>query len=401
MQSLEGVRIADFTWAVAGPYATQLLAFLGAQVIKIESRQRLDIMRKLGRTLGWADQGDAEKSVEFNLVNLNKLGLTLDLANPRAEELAKRLVAVSDVVVQNFSPGVMDKLGLGYEALRQVRPDLIMLSISAAGATGPERRALGYASIFHAVGGQAYLTGYPDSPPGYIRAPIDCNVGSVGALAVLAALVHRQNTGQGQHIDLSARETVSHLIGHAFLQVAMNGKDPERTGNRDSSLVPHNCYPCRGEDRWVSIAVGTEGEWQALVRAMGDPAWARDFVDPLYRYQHREELDQKIGEWTRNYEAYELMGLLQGAGVAAMPVFSAQEVFGDPHLAAREILEVVEHPEQGSSPVLRPPWRLSASPPQVLRHGPLLDQDRDYVLGELLGLSPEEISRLEAEGVLE
>ncbi|MDP2728175.1 MAG: CoA transferase, partial [Dehalococcoidia bacterium] len=400
VQALEGVRIADFSWAVAGPYSTLLLAFLGAQVIKVESRQRVDVLRKLTRVLGWEDQANVDKSVEFNLVNLNKLGITLDLAHPEGVALAKRLVAASDVVVENFSPGVMENLGLGYEALRRIKPDLIMISISAAGATGPERRSLGYASIFHAAGGLAHLTGYPDSPPGYIRSPIDCNVASAGALAVLAALVHRQATGFGQYIDLSAREVVSYLIGHAFLQVAMNGKDPGRTGNWDSSMAPHDCYPCRGEDRWISIAVGNEEEWQALVRTMKSPSWTREgmFADQPGRLEHREELQRKIGEWTIQYDPFELTELLQRAGVAAFPSLSVRDIYQDAHLTARGWALEVEHPVLGRQVVMGPPWKMSRTPPLVHSPAPTLGQHQHWVCEEVLGLSRAEVEDLQREG---
>lgn len=397
---LEGVRITDFSWAMAGPYATMLLSFLGAQVIKIESRKRLDVVRVLTGALGWGDQDNVEKSVEFNLINLNKLGITLDLAHPEGVALAKRLVAMSDVVVENFSPGVMDNLGLGYDALRQIRPDIIMASVSSAGATGPERRSLGYAAIFHAAGGLAHLTGYPDSPPGYIRAPIDCNVACGAALAIMAALVHRQATGQGQYVDLSAREVVSYLIGHAFLDLAGNGKNPGRLGNIDAIMAPHDCYPCRGDDRWVSIAVDTEEEWQALVRTMGSPPWTREdaFADRSQRLKRTEELQRRIGEWTRQCDPYEITDMLQRAGVAAFPSLRPRDIYGDAHLKSRGWAVDVEHPVLGHQVVMGPPWKMSGTPPSVHSPAPTLGQHQDYVCQDVLGLSHADIEGLKARG---
>jgi benzylsuccinate CoA-transferase BbsF subunit len=402
MKPLRGVRVADFSWAIAGPYGTMMLAMMGAEVIKVENRQRIDLIRKLSSVLGWEDQPDPERSFQFNLINLNKRGLTLDLSRPKAVELAKKLVSISDVVVENFSPGVMDRLGLEYETLRQVKPDIIMLSVSAAGATGPERRALGYAPIFHSVSGMGYLTGYPDSPPGYIRAPIDCNVASMGALAVMSALVQRQRTGQGQYIDLSAREAISHLIGHVFTQAVLTGKEPQREGNYQEEMAPHDCYPCRGDDRWVSIAVGSDEEWQALVWAMGSPAWAGEqrFGSSTARLLHREELDRRIGEWTRDRDPYEVTSVLQGAGVAAFPSLSGKDVSTDPHLKAREGQVEVEHPTLGEQVVFGPPWKFSQTPPQVNSPAPLLGQHNEYVLKDLLNLSSQEIADLESTGVL-
>lgn len=402
MKALQGVRILDFSWAMAGPYATLLLGFLGAEVIRVENRKRVCLVRKLGRTLGWKDEPDVDRSVEFNLINLNKLGITLDLEHPRAVKLCKRLVALSDVVLDNFRPGAMERLGLGYDTLCQVKPDIIMVSISAAGDSGPEKQALGFASIFHAVSGLAYQTGYPDSPPGYIRGSSDTNVGVTATLAILAALIQKQKSGKGAHVDVSAREAISCLFGHIFTETAMMGRDPGRRGNEEPGMAPHNCYRCREEDRWISIAVGTDKEWQALVRIMGSPEWAGDvrFATVSSRWQHRQELDTRIEEWTQNYEPLELTHLLQGAGVAAFPSLSPIDIFCDPHLKQRGWVVEVEHPRLGRQVVMVPPWKFSATPPQVEAPAPLMGQHNNYIFKELLGLSDLEVAELEQEGVL-
>jgi len=399
---LEGIRIADFTWAWAGPYATMMLGFMGAEVIKIESRKRPDHsrMRSLaaGPTFGGPDQAPI-----FNDLNLNKMSVTLDMTQPKAVELGKRVVSISDVVVENFRPGVMDKLGLGYEALKEVKPDIIMLSSSAVGGIGPDRQYVGYAPTFSALGGLAHLTGYPDGPPIPLMGSSDLRSAATSTFAILTALYYRAQTGEGQHIDLSSTETIAVLIGEAFLEYTMNNRVPFREGNRDGIMAPHNCYPCQGDSNWVSIAVATEEEWQALCHAIGNPHWVSDakFADAYRRWQNQEELDKLIGEWTINYTHREVMEMLQKAGVAAVPSLSGLELWEDPHLRERVFAKEVQHPAIGKRIVVNAPWKFSATPAQVSRYGPLLGEHNEYVFGELLGMPKEEIQRLMEEGVID
>lgn len=399
--ALEGVRVADFTWVWAGPYAVMLLAYMGAEIIKIESRQRLDSSRKGSITLGKSFD-DLESSPVFNNINLNKLSVTLNLSHPKGAELAKRIVGVSDVAAQNMRPGALDRLGLSYEVLSQVKPDIIMLSSSAYGATGPFREYSGFAHHFSAFSGLASMTGYPDGEPNTLTGATDIISATTSAFAVLAALNYRQRTGKGQHIDLSSSETLSVLIGDAFMDYFMNHRLPSLSGNRDSIMAPHNCYRCRGEDKWVSIAVATDAEWEALCQVMGNPEWAKDerFSNNYSRWQNQEELDRLIGQWTVNYTHYEVMERLQSAGVAAMPSFSAEELFNDPHLKSRELTTEIEHPALGKQVVLNPPWKLSETPARITRAAPLLGEHNDYVFGELLGMSKKEISQLTEEKVI-
>lgn len=398
---LEGIRIADFTWAWAGPYGTMLLAFLGAEVIKIESTKRPDHSRMRSLAAGPSTLGPDQAPI-FNDINLNKLSITLDLSQPKAVELAKRVVKVSDVVAENFRPGVMDRLGLGYSTLKEVKPDIIMLSSSAVGGIGPERNYVGYAPTFAALGGLAHLTGYPDGPPIPLMGSSDLRSATTTAFAILVAIYCRAQTGEGQHIDLSSRETISVLIGESILDYTMNRRVPFRQGNRDEIMAPHNCYPCRGDNKWLSIAVATEEEWQALCQAMGNPPWTEEerFSDGYRRWQDQEELDRLIGEWTINYTHWELMERLQKAGVAAVPSFSGEELFQDPHLKERRFSTVVEHPRIGKRVVVAAPWKLSSTPARVPRYAPLLGEHNEYVFGQLLGMSQEEITRLEREGVI-
>ncbi len=399
--SLEGIRIADFTWVWAGPYATMLLAYMGAEVIKIESVKRVDSSRMGSITTGQAFTGFDSSSV-FNNVNLNKLSVTLDLSRPKGAELAKQIVRISDVVAQNMRPGAMGRLGLDYEALVQIKPDIIMLSSSAYGATGPYREYTGYAPHFSAFSGLAYMTGYPDGEPNTLTGSTDIRSATTSAFAILAALNFRQRTGQGQHIDLSSPETLSVLIGDALMDYTMNQRQPSRSGNRDAIMAPHNCYRCKGEDKWVSIAVATDEEWEAMCQAMGNPEWARDelFSNSYSRWQNQDRLDRLIEEWTINYSHYEVMELLQASGVAAVPSFSAEELFCDPHLREREAVTEVEHPVIGKQVVFNPPWKLSETPARIERASPLLGEHNEYVFGELLGMPKQEIAQLIEEEVI-
>jgi benzylsuccinate CoA-transferase BbsF subunit len=394
---LEGVRILDFTWAWAGPHATLLLAFLGAEVIKVESRRRLDHTRLrslvAGPTMTHPDHSDI-----FNDLNVGKLSLTLNLSQPKAAEIAKRIVQISDVVTQNMRPGVMERVGLGYDDLKAVKPDIIMLSSSAVGATGPERTYTGYAPTFAAMSGLAYITGYPDGPPMPLSGAVDLRVGTTSAFAILAALYYRARTGKGQHIDLSSTEAVSALIGHTFMDYSMNSRVQNRAGNHDHMMAPHNCYPCLGEDKWVTIAVACEEEWDALRRVVGDGRLEDGrFADAPSRWQNQEALDQLIGEWTASHSQEEVTEALQKAGVAAMPLLDGPALVQDAHLRARDVLEPLQHPTIGERLTVSPPWKLSRTPAEIRRPGPLLGEHNQYVLGELLGMSGDEIERLVAE----
>lgn len=399
--ALKGVRIADFTWVWAGPGATLLLACMGAEVIKFETRSRPDPSRRGSITLGQTFS-NLQASTVFDNLNYDKLSITLALKHPKGLELAKRIVRISDVVTQNMRPGAMDRLGLGYEELLKIKPDIIMLSSSAFGATGPYREYTGYAHHFSAFSGLASMAGYSDGEPNTLTGATDIISATTSALAILAALNYRQRTGKGQHIDLSSSETLSVLIGDAFMDYTMNQRLPPRTGNLDTTMAPHNCYRCRGEDKWVSIAVATDEEWEALCQAMGNPEWTKDklFSRSYSRWRNQDKLDRLIEAWTINHSHYEVMELLQARGVAAMPSFSAEELFSDPHLKEREITTELEHPVMGKRVVINPPWKLSATPARFEKASPLMGEHNDYIFGKLLGMSQQEIAQLIEEKVI-
>ena len=401
MDALAGVRITDFSWAMAGPYATELLALMGAEVIRVESMRQLDVTRTQPHPIT-KRPFEPNQAYYFMDVNLNKLGIRLDLSQPQAVELAKSLVEVSDVVVESFRPGVMTRMGLSYEVLRKIKPDLVMLSTSAAGSSGPESQYAGYAPLFSAVAGLGDLTGYAGGAPTEMRMTIDTMNAFANAFAVLAALSYCRRTGKGQYIDASSVEGVACVIGDSLMDFTMNGRVQTRVGNCDEVMAPHNCYRCLGEDRWISIAVATDEEWQALCRAMDKPGLVEDerFNNALVRWQNQDELDIIIEQWTKNYDPYEIMHRLQAVGVAAVPSFDGQDMFTDPHLNERQAFQIVEHPGVGSCVMLSPPWQLSATPARITRHAPLLGEHNGYVFGELLGMSTAEIAKLEAERIL-
>jgi benzylsuccinate CoA-transferase BbsF subunit len=398
---LQGVRVADFSWLWAGAYATSLLALMGAEVIKIESMTRVDQSRVMTFTIGKAFEG-VENSYVFNAINLNKLSVKLNLKQSRAVEIAKSIVQVSDVVAQNMRPGAMESLGLGYDVLKEIKPDIIMLSSSAFGEKGIWATYGGYAPSFACGSGLANLTGYRDGVPNPMTGSTDLMSAITSAFGIVAALNYRRQTGLGQHIDMSSVESQAALAGDALMEYLMNSRVQSRDGNHDRIMVPHNCYRCRGEDKWISIAIATPEEWQAFCAVMGNPAWSEEerFADSYDRWIDQDELDKLVTAWTINYTHYEVMEMLQKAGVAAMPSFSNEEIVSDPHFKHRGISATVEHPVMGEQVVFGVPWQFSKTPITVKKASPLMGENNHYVFGELLGISDEEIEQLVEEGIV-
>lgn len=399
---LEGIRVCDFTWVWAGPFCTMQLAHLGAEVIKIESSRRSDTVRRLP---SFADnQPGLNRAGYFNQYNQGKLSLALDLATPEGRDVALRLAAISDVVAENFAPGVLSRLGLDYESIKRVKPDIIMISLSGYGSTGPLAPYISYGPAQVPMSGLSSLTGHPGGPPVQVGVSYgDPNGGIHGALAILAALWHRQRTGQGQYIDESQWEAAIVMLGEALMEQVMNGRQPPRMGNRDPIESPSGTFRCAGEDNWVAIACATDEEWRALCRAMGQPDLADD---PRYRTAadrkaHEEVLEAIITEWTKERDRWEITRTLQAMGVAAFPSMSAADLSADPHLNERGIFVELEHPEVGVRRHIGIPYKLSGTPVQVRRPAPCLGEHTDYVLREILKMSDDEIMALREKGVLE
>ena len=400
MDALSGIRVIEFSAGFVGPVAGDVMARMGAEVIRVESRRHLDFTR-LVRDPVSKTQPKLNEERLFNDINLNKLGLCVNVTKPQGLELVKRLIVQSDVLLENFSAGTIEKLGMGYNVIRQLRPDIVMVSASGSGRGGRDSGNLSVASIFTGLAGMAELTGYPDGAPFEARSSNDVINSFTVTMSILVALTYRHKTGKGQYIDYSSREGLSCLIGDAFMDYFMNGRIQTRRANRDDIMAPHNCYRCQGEDKWVSIAVRTEVEWRALVKAMGNPVWAKQdkFCTGYTRWHNQDELDEHINQWTQNFTAHQVMEKLQKIGVAAFPSVTGEDLLSDPHLAKRDTFDIIEHPLTGANVEITCPWKLSATPPQNRRHAPLLGEHNEYVFKELLGLTSEEIAKLEAEKV--
>lgn len=392
MKPLSGIRIADFTVHNAGPFCTHLLSQLGAQVIKVESAMRPDAFRKPHPVYG--RMGPAT----FDQVASTKLSVRINLKKPEGIALARRLVAVSDVAAESFRPGVIGRLGLGYEALKAVKPDIVMLCVSSCGQSGPDAHFAGYAPLFGAWGGLSDLTGYPDGPPVEMRHVMDHTVGMNAAFAVMAALHRRRATGEGALVDVAAREVASSFIGEALLMTAA-GIEQHRIGNAHPRMVPHGVYPAAGEDRWLSVAVASDVEWQALADLIGceDPRFATE----AGRAAHRDEIDAMLSAWTAARDANEAASLLQGRGIAAHASWTTPEIAADEHLRQRGAIVDVAEPDGTRRAAVGVPMRLSKGAEIGLHSGtPKLGEHEDLVYGELLGMSRAERQALEAAEVI-
>lgn len=400
---LAGVRVVDFTWVWAGPFGTMHLAHLGAEVIKVESNARVDITRRLP-IYPAGMKGGVNRSGIFNEWSMGKKSLLLNVAKPKGMEIVKALIKQSDVVVDNFATGVMDNLGLSYDDLKKIKPDIIVASISGFGHSGPQKKYMGYGPAMAPVSGLSSLTGYKDGSPQEVGISYgDPNSGIHAATAICAALAARQRTGQGQYIDVSLFEAVAALVSEGWMDYVMNGTQPERDGNHDPLMSPHNCFRCAGEDAWVSIACGSDEEWQALCQAMGAPQLVGDtrFRTAPNRKANEDELEKLLTEWTSQRDRWEVTKVLQEAGVAAFPAMSASDLAEDKHLEARGAFSRLPHPEVGSRLHMGIPWLLTESPNGVRAPAPLLGQHTDEVMQDVLGYAPEEITRLKEEKVLD
>ena len=397
---LSGVRVLDFSQAVAGPVLTQLLAAFGAEVIKVESEAH----QQRGRTREGMDPRIVlQQRVTFADMNRNKRSVTVNLGTEEGQEVIRKLIPQCDVVVENFSPRVMDRWGLGYEGLRKLRDDIIMVRLPGFGLSGPYRDYVGLAAVAMAVTGMYHLWSYPDveepaGPP--VWAP-DYLSAAFGAVALLGALRHRRLTGEGQLIELSQMDATAYVMGASYLDYFVNGGKQAPIGNGHLQFAPHGVYPCRGEDRWCAIAVTSDEEWRALVEAMGSPAWARDaiFETAEGRLSESQRLDGLIGEWTLRHSPRRVMELLQGADVPAAAVQDGADMFADEHLRARGFLKTVEHPLTGAIEYPDVPVRLGETPGS-LEWWHTMGEDNGYVFGQIMGMSEAEIASLRESGVL-
>jgi crotonobetainyl-CoA:carnitine CoA-transferase CaiB-like acyl-CoA transferase len=389
---LKGLRILDFTWVLAGPYATRILADFGAEVIKVQSK----------KTAG---------GVESNLMgyfshwNRNKRSITLNMSTPEAKEIVLRLARLSDVVIENFSTRVMSNWGLDYERVKEVRPDIIMVSMSGMGQTGPWKDFVAFGPALQALSGLTYLTSFAqESPLGLGYAYADPVAGLHAALAILAALEFRDRTGKGQTIDLSQYEAMCTLLGPALLNASANHKDISPQGNHSDNVpaAPYGCYQCSGADRWCVIGVFNESEWENLCNILGRPDWTGEerFSHLSRRKENKEDLDRFLEQWTLQHSPEEVVNLLQQGGVAAGVVQNAEDLANDPHLRARDFFIPLEHPVLGKTVADASPIKFKENSRVEWESAPLLGEDNRYVYMELLGFTEGELSSYIEKGII-
>ena len=414
-RALDGVRVLDFTWVRAGPMATRWLGIFGAEVIKVEWPERLDSFRRNVVTVPTGIEPGPNSPGMFADQHVNKRGITLNVRSDKGMDILKRLIAVSDIVIENFSSRVMQSWGLGYEEQKKLNPEIIYVSMAGLGQTGPDHAYTTMGPSAQALSGQTFLSGLPGQPPaGWGWSYMDDSGGMYGAISALTALRHRDATGEGQHVDLSQMTTGITLIGSAFLDKTVNGRPSRRPGYppgnratwpgtpvmnnyRGPTTAPHNTYRTSGDDynAWCVIACFSDDEWTNLVNVMGCPDWAKDakFTSLAGRLQYQEALDQGIESWTRTLDKYDIMERCQNAGVRAMPVQSSENrVEHDPQLKARGMFSELEHPVVGVRKVQNAPFRLSKNSVEINRHAPLIGQHTVEVMEGLLGISHREVA---------
>jgi len=404
-QALEGLRVVEFAAALAGPWIGRIMAFCGAEVIRIESKKRPDVVR--GYVPPWAPEMGVQPQLSpwFTDWNAGKRFVALDLARPEAVEIARRLVAACDVVIENYSAGVMEKLGLGYSELRGVKPDVVMISTSGYGDRGPHHRYITWGPNIEALSGLSKLSGFPGRECTMTQYAYPDTASALhGLFAVMCALDHRSKTGEGQYISLSQTEATIAVIGDVMMEYLANGREPQSLGNRSLHAAPHGCYRCKGEDRWCVIAVFDEVEWQSFCDVLGRPEWR---IDPRFsslssRLENAEVLDECIAQWTASRSDYEVMSALQAAGVAAGVVQNTEDQLRrDRQLVDRKFFEEVPHRKKGTVIAAGIPVGLTGTPGHTGLAGAAVGEDNEYVFGELLGMTREEIHRAIEAGAIE
>jgi crotonobetainyl-CoA:carnitine CoA-transferase CaiB-like acyl-CoA transferase len=400
---LEGIRVADFSWIINGPQIAQWMATMGAEVIKIESQVYLDI----GRTnpAGMADRKiGVNRNGFYHALNYGKKAISLNLRSPKGYRLACEIVRKSDFVLECFPGPTAERLGITYEKMKAVKPDIVMISVSLLGKTGTEPSSwVGWGPMACCFIGMFDAQGYPGGPPRQTGGTWpDYAIASSVVFHALAALRHRNRTGEGQWIDASMGETVIGQMNEWYMDYFMNGRDRRQWGNRDDTMAPHNTYKCAGEDKWIAIAVGNDEEWAALRRAMGDPEWAggAEFADQFARWKNRAELDAHLGKWTRGYDHLELAAALQRQGVPAGPVLDSVELHEDKHLWEWGYWWRMNHHEVGERILPGMPVKMRNVPELNYSYPPDLGQHNREVFGGLLGLSDAEIKILMDEKVI-
>ena len=390
---LQGVRVVELTKVWAGPHAGKLLAFLGAEVIRVESRSALDSSR-------WYNGDDIDGAAGYQAANPQKLSVQIDTRKPEGKDLLFKLLATADVFIENLRPGAIARAGLDYEAVRQIKPDIVYLSMGMHGNDGPLAYQSGYAPCFAALAGVSAVVGYEgEAPTGMNIRYGDSTAGAAAAFAATTALLHRQRTGEGQFIDVSAVEALSSMIGDTIMDYAVTGTAPRCDGNRHAEMAPHGAYPCR-DGEWISIAASSDEAWRQLATLIGGEALAGDarFAALADRHRHLDALDALLADWTAGHDAAGLEADLQRIGVAAARSVSTVDMVSDPELWGSGYFYTVTDCRGEDRSILGPSWFMT-DPARLNRGAPRLGEDNSYVLGDLLGLSDAEQRRLAEAGV--
>jgi benzylsuccinate CoA-transferase BbsF subunit len=399
--AFEGIKVVDFAWVGVGPITGKYLADHGATVIRIESRARPDILRQAPP---WTDgEPGLDRSQFFASFNTSKHGITLDLGQPKAQELAKKLIAWTDVALESFTPKAMRNWGLDYQELRKINPELIMLSTCQQGQTGPHALYPGFGNLMASLTGFYHISGWPDRDPAPpYGAYTDFIAPRFGATALMAALDYRRRTGKGQYIDMAQSEAALHFLSPALLDYQVNGRVLNREGNRSFRSAPHGVYRCQGEDRWLAISASDDAQWQGLLKTLGNPTWGSEarFATQSGRLEHPEALDELVGTWAAEQEAEAAADTLQQAGVPAGVVQNCLDLHQDPRLAAWNMFQYLDHKAMGPSPYEGHQFHLSKTPGELRWPAPIMGQHNEQVFGEILGLSPEEIAQLTEDKVI-
>jgi len=400
-QIFDGIRIIEFGWAVVGPLTTSWAGGYGAQVIKVETKTRPDIIRSM--TPFKDDRVNLDNSLFFGRENANKLSISLNLKHPGAVQLAKDLVSKSDVVLDSYTAGVMARYGLGYEDLKRIKPDIIMLSSCMYGQTGKLRSMPGYGVPLTAISGLTYLCGWPDrQPTGPYGSYTDYLVPRFNLLAIAGALDYRRRTGEGMCLDAAQLESSVQFVAPILLDCQANDHISRRAGNRDDRGAPHGVYRCRGKEQWIAISVITQTQWEGFCRALGHPSWTAspEFESFSARKRNEEKLDQRITAWTSERDARETMEILQAEGVPTGVASNGRDLGEDPQLRHSAYFTRLSHPEMGEVDYTPHSITFSRSPQQT-RRSPCLGEHTEKICREILGLSQERFDQLKDEGVFE
>ena len=396
------VKVVDFTWAGAGPLTTKYLADYGATVVRIESRSRPDLLR----TAPPYKDGipGVDRAAYFGIYNPNKYSMAVNMNHSKGIGLVRKLIAWADVVAESFTVGVMEKWGLSYEEITEIKPDVIMLRTNMQGHTGPHCRLPGTGVNLVGLSGYAHLCGWPDRVPSNPYGPYTDSIAPrFSAAMLIAALDYRRRTGKGQLIDVSQFEAGVNFIAPVMMDYFVNGRVANRRGNYSSRAAPHNAYRCKGQDRWCVIAVFSDEEWKALCEAIGNPDWTKEetFSTFLGRKAHELELDRLVEEWTLNHSAEEVMALMQAKGVAAGVVETSADIHRDPQLKHRNHFWVMDHRELGAFSYFGQAAVLSETPAQPRMPSPCLGEHSEHVCKEILEMSEAEFDELLVEGVFD